>query len=118
MIYIGWNIYELILINGIGYNLLSKDIYIIKLVFSIILLIYFINFKKIGIKCKENEKKGYVIFLYIILVIIEILGLYLILHCFFIGNISNYSETYEKCCIDNLKSDKVYIYIFNNYNNI
>lgn len=93
--------------NKIGFNLFSNDMYVVKLVFSIILLIYSVNFKTIFSKCQLNKVKGYENFIYIIVIIVFFIGFYLNLFMIYTNCISNYSETYEKCCINQISSNKV-----------
>lgn len=104
----GWNIFGLIYVDKIGFNLFSKDKYIIKLVFSIILLIHSVNYKRIILKCtdKHNKNKDYYLFMWIFLMIL-LLTLFLIIIA--LNDISNYSETYAKCCINHISSNKVFI---------
>lgn len=104
----GWNIFGLIYVNKNGFNLFSKDKYIIKLVLSIVLLIYSVNYKRIKLKCEDitNKNKDYYLYIWIFLIILIVI-LFLII--FALNDISNYSETYEKCCINHISSNKVYI---------
>lgn len=78
-----------------------------QLIFGTILLIYSINYKRIHKYFKENKKKGYDLFYNIINDLILIISFVFITHLVINHKISNYSEAYEKCCINHISSNKV-----------
>lgn len=94
--------------SRIGFNLFSKDMYIVKLIHSILMFIFSMNYKKVYIKCKDNKKKGYHYIIYIIQLMFYAIGFFFFMYGITINYISNYSETYENCCINHISSSKVH----------
>lgn len=108
LVYIGWSIFELVNTSKVGFNLMSKDIYIIKIVYSIIIFIFSVSYKRIYTKF-GYKKKGHD-FIVAAEMIFVLVGFLFFIIGVITDNISNYSETYENCCINQISSNKVYYY--------
>lgn len=89
----------------IGFNLFSKSIFVVRIIYAIVLLIYSVNYRIIYNKIGKDF--GMVWLLIVITVLFT--GIYIGGYGLIGGSVLNFSETYDKCCISGISSNKVYI---------